>query len=72
MDGMKEKYIFPPRTSIQIIQTDMLAMICTQKRNGEHLPGVTVYCGMAEASNNYLMFVVSRGSLITDQCTVFF
>ena len=42
----------------------------TQKRNREHLPGATVYCGMVEVSTNYLMFVVSRGSLIKDYCTV--
>ena len=38
-DGMKERYIFPQLTSIQLIQTDMQGMICIQRRSAEHLPG---------------------------------
>ena len=38
-DGTKGRFIFPQLTSIQLIQTDMQGMICTQRRNVEHLLG---------------------------------
>lgn len=41
--GMRGRFIFHQLTSIQLTQTDTQGMICTQRRNVEHLLGKTFF-----------------------------
>lgn len=72
MDGTKERYISRQHTSTQIIQIDMQGMICTQRKNEEHLHGVIESCGMEGAFNNCPMSVENLGSQIIDRFIAYF
>ncbi|RZC80815.1 hypothetical protein C5167_043380 [Papaver somniferum] len=70
LDGAKGGYISLQHTSTRITQIDMQGMTPTTRKNGELRHGVIAFCGMEEASGNYLMFVASQGSQITGQFIV--
>lgn len=45
---MKARFTSPQHTSILLIQTDMQGMICTQKRNVEHLLGKKICINISQ------------------------
>ncbi|KAI7991636.1 Type I inositol polyphosphate 5-phosphatase 4 [Camellia lanceoleosa] len=57
-DGMKERFISLPHTSTQIIQIDMLGMLCTEKRSEERLHGVIEYYG-SKFKNDFVTMIQS-------------